>query len=344
MSPAGGSSWNSTRRNDSAVDAVVAAVVVERAHPQPFRAQQFEVHVGDRAPLPLGKTLGLREAARRSPRSSSGRPRPGRWWIRPLPPRRRRRRPGSATTRSAPAGAVLGAPDRDRAAGQVGQHRRARQRRLRARRDGTNMSSQISTCSTKPGRSAAANSRSGPNGTVGAADPDRAAHGRRPRPPAGARRTPGTSAGTTSERRRAPCRGGSRRRCCRSGADDAAVRRRPAPAADRRRPRRPRPAPPRRRRAVRPAAGCPRSNSRTASAPGRPPARRVVVAGAGQPQHRLRVRRRVGDRRVMGARGHPHEPVPVGAIEVHHPLLSPVKSQDPVTGYIRAGHRACESA
>ena len=30
---------------------------------------------------------------------------------------------------------------------------------------GTNMSSQISTCSTKPGTSVAANSRSGPNGT-----------------------------------------------------------------------------------------------------------------------------------------------------------------------------------
>ena len=41
---------------------------------------------------------------------------------------------------------------------------------------GTHMSSQISTCSTKPGRSVAANSRSGPNGTCCSPMRMRAAH------------------------------------------------------------------------------------------------------------------------------------------------------------------------
>ena len=40
---------------------------------------------------------------------------------------------------------------------------------------GTHMSSQISTCSTRPGTSSAANSRSGPNGTVTPAEHDGAA-------------------------------------------------------------------------------------------------------------------------------------------------------------------------
>ncbi len=59
----------------------------------------------------------------------------------------------------------------------------------------------------------------------------------------------------------------------------------------------------------------------------------VVVAVPGQPQYRLGVGGGVGEGRVMGARSHPHEPVPVCAVEVHHPLLSPVKGQDPVTGW-----------
>ena len=49
------------RRNDSACDAVVRPVVVERAHPQPLLAQQLEVDVGDRAPRALREALGLGE-------------------------------------------------------------------------------------------------------------------------------------------------------------------------------------------------------------------------------------------------------------------------------------------
>jgi hypothetical protein len=40
---------------------VVAAVVVERAHPQPFGAQEVEVDVGDRPALALGEALRLGE-------------------------------------------------------------------------------------------------------------------------------------------------------------------------------------------------------------------------------------------------------------------------------------------
>jgi hypothetical protein len=35
----------------------MAAVVVEGAHPQAFRAQQFEIHVGDGAPLAPWESL-----------------------------------------------------------------------------------------------------------------------------------------------------------------------------------------------------------------------------------------------------------------------------------------------
>ena len=48
----------------------------------------------------------------------------------------------------------------------------------------------------------------------------------------------------------------------------------------------------------------------------------LVVAFAGQPQHRFGVRRRVGQRRVVGARGHPHEAVPVGGVEVHDSIVA----------------------
>ena len=275
MSPAGGSSPNSTGRNVVRGDAVVAAVVVEGAHPQPLGAAGRGRRRRPSAAGPWGSAR-FRRAARRSRRSSSGRPRPGRWSTRPRRPPRRRRPPGSATTPSAPAGArssarptVIGLPDRlastvapASAASALGG-------------TGTHMSSQISTCSTRPGRSVAAKSRSGPNGTSRLARRagSRPAR-RRPRRTAGARRTRGRSAGTTSAPRRAPGRGGSRPRSCRSGAGGAAARRRRAPAAGRPRPRRRRAARPRPRRAARPAAGGRRSSSRTASAPGRPPARR----------------------------------------------------------------------
>ena len=136
------------------------------------------------------------------------------------------------------------------------------------------MSSQISTCRTKPGRSVAVNKRSGPNGTSARPDPDARLARRRPPPSGVVRRTPDTSAGRTSGPRRGRGHGGSRRRCCRSCAGSAEVRRSPAPASVRLTPRRRRVAHPPPRRATRPAAGCPRSSSRTASARETPPARR----------------------------------------------------------------------
>ena len=202
------------------------------------------------------------------------------------------------------------------------------------------MSSQISTCSTKPGRSAAANSRSGPNGT--SAPPSRIAPshvvarghlpalvelpvGRQVRlrndaqHPAAVDHDGGVVDAMTVTQRCADDQHGQQLGGCRDDLDQRLLdgveqRVLQQDVLDR----------------VAGQRQLREDRQRDA----------VVVAGAGQPQHRLRVRRRVGDRRVMGASGHPHEPVPVSAIEVHHPLLSPVKSQDPVTGYIRAGHRA----
>ena len=113
----------------------------------------------------------------------------------------------------------LGPADGDRAARQVRQHGGAGQRPLACRAgSGTHRSSQISTPTTRPGRSSAANSE------VGA---ETAPRGRRPgwsrprcrrrRRSGASRRTPGSSAGRSSARRRAAGRAGWRRRSCRAG-------------------------------------------------------------------------------------------------------------------------------
>ena len=73
--------------------------------------------------------------------------------------------------------AVVGAADGDRAAGQVRQHRRARQRGLaRSAGPAPTCPRRSRRAARSPGRSAAANSRSGPNGTSASADAIVAAH------------------------------------------------------------------------------------------------------------------------------------------------------------------------
>jgi hypothetical protein len=47
----------------------------------------------------------------------------------------------------------------------------------------------------------------------------------------------------------------------------------------------------------------------------------VVVTGPGHAQHRLGVRRGVGEGCVVGAGGHPREPLAVGRKEIHASLL-----------------------
>jgi hypothetical protein len=129
------------------------------------------------------------------------------------------------------------------------------------------MSSQISTCSTKPGRSVAVNSKPGPNGT--STSPIRMALCRSsPGGELAAFVNSGRWAGTTSGPRRAPVRDERPPRCCRSGAGSATARRPRAPASAPPAPRRRRALHPRRHPATRPAAGCPRSSSRTTSVPG----------------------------------------------------------------------------
>ena len=86
---------------------VVTAVVVERSHPQSFGAKQLGVDVGHRLVALLWGNAPIGRAARRSPRSWSGRPRPGRSSTHPPRRRRRRRRPGTATTPTGPAGTGL---------------------------------------------------------------------------------------------------------------------------------------------------------------------------------------------------------------------------------------------
>ena len=114
---------------------VMTAVVVERAHPQPLRAQQVEIDIGHRPALALREALRLGEQHAvlpdhrlAVPREVGGRLAFARRGVHVRGEAARRRRAGQQR-------AVLGPADRDRAAGQVGQHRRACQRRLRRRRD-----------------------------------------------------------------------------------------------------------------------------------------------------------------------------------------------------------------
>ncbi len=114
---------------------VVAPVVVERAHPEPFRAKQFEVDVGDAAPLPHRKALG--HGQQDTVFEHHGLPVPGQIGRRFARARSRIHVGGQATRggRTGQQAAVLGAADGDRATGKVGQHRRTRQRGLGAGRN-----------------------------------------------------------------------------------------------------------------------------------------------------------------------------------------------------------------
>ena len=140
-------------RRKSSARRVRAAVVVEGALPRPLLPQQVEVDVGDRHLRRPSGSARSRRAARRSRRSWPGRPRRDRWSTRP--PRRRRRVGGQAARRLrlAQQPPRLGLADGDVAGRQVGEHRRAGQRRRAAGGTGTQKSSQISACTTRPGTS-----------------------------------------------------------------------------------------------------------------------------------------------------------------------------------------------
>ena len=77
---------------------VVSAVVIEGAHSRPLGGQQVQTGAGDRAPLTLGKVLGLGQTHPVLPDQWSGRPRPGRWSTHPHPPLYRRSPPDTVTT------------------------------------------------------------------------------------------------------------------------------------------------------------------------------------------------------------------------------------------------------
>ena len=128
-----GSSSKSTVRN-SGDPSTGAAVVVERALPQPLLADPVEVDVGDGPPRAVGEPLALgeqvaalvdhrlpvpRQVGRRLALAGGGED-----------VRRAAARAGAAHQQPA----VLGAGDGDRAAGQVGEHGRAGERGLGARR------------------------------------------------------------------------------------------------------------------------------------------------------------------------------------------------------------------
>ena len=219
MSPAGGSSGelDPAERVGRAI-AVVAAVVVEGAHPQ--CARRAAVRCRRRrptAPLALGEALGFGEQHAvlvdhrlAVPGQVGGRLALARGGVHVGGQAARRRRAGQQL-------AVVGAADGDRAAGQVGQHRRAGQRGLGARRHRhphvlADLDVQHEARQVGGGEQQVRTERH-----VGAADADRRRARRRRARSGGVRRTRGRWAGRTSAPRRAPCRGGSPPRCCRSG-------------------------------------------------------------------------------------------------------------------------------
>ena len=179
----------------------------------------------------------------------------------------RRRRPGQQARDLRP-------PDGDRAARQVRQHRRPGQRRLGARRHRHPHVLADLDVQDEPGHVLGGEEQVRPERHLGAGQADRAAQvvarrdlaalvelpvGRQVRlrrdaeqPPAVHDRGDVVDPVAAADRQRRPR----------------------APAAGPPSPRRPRPAPPRPRRAGCPAGGCPRSSSRSASAPGRRRARR----------------------------------------------------------------------
>ena len=155
---------------------VVAPVVVEGAHAAALGAQQLGVHVGDRPALPLGEALGLGEQDAvlvdhrlAVPGQVGGRLALAGRGVDVGGQTPRRRRPGHQL-------AVVGAADRDGAAGQVGEHRRAGQRGLGARRHRAPTCPRRSRRAARSsGRSVAANSRSGRTAPRSSPTPDGAA-------------------------------------------------------------------------------------------------------------------------------------------------------------------------
>ena len=111
-----------------------------------------EVDVGDRHPRAVGEPVALGEQVAALVDHRLAVPATGRSSTRPGPrPRRRTPRCSARSTLTDQQGAVLGARDRDRAAGQVGQHGGAGQVASALGGIGTHMSSQISTCSLRSG-------------------------------------------------------------------------------------------------------------------------------------------------------------------------------------------------
>ena len=179
----GASSSNSTVRNAAIRSSCGTPVVVEGALPQPVLADPVEVDVDDRAPRPVGEPLGSRPAGRRTrrpcvwpsqDRSVVDSPWPGgREDV-----RRDAARAGAERTssrRSSARATVIGLPDRlastvapASAASALGG-------------TGTHMSSQISTCSARPGTSVGREDQVGAERHLGPADRDGARRaGRRP--------------------------------------------------------------------------------------------------------------------------------------------------------------------
>ena len=203
----GGSSRNPTVRNAIGPLGVGAPVVVEGAHPQPLGAQQVEVDVGDASAAGPSGTARCRRAAAVLPdhrlavpgevgrrlalargRVDVGREAPG------------RRRPRQQAAR-------LRAPDGDRAARQVRQHRRPGQRRRRARRHRHPHVLADLDVQDEARHVLGGEEQVGPERHVRAARGGSCRAGRRPARSGGARRTRGRSAGTTWAPRRAAARG-----------------------------------------------------------------------------------------------------------------------------------------
>ena len=160
---------------------------------------------------PSGNRSAPRPAGRRTRRPSSGRPSDRSVVDSPWPGGGEDVRRVAARARAADQQpAVLGAGDGDRAAGQVGQHGRAGQRGLGARRDRHPHVLADLDVQLEAGHVGGGEDQVGAERHLGAADLDRRAAPVVARArTSGARRTRGRSAGRTSARRRGPGRGGS---------------------------------------------------------------------------------------------------------------------------------------